>query len=384
MRPVKRINSERLKEARLYRKMTMEEVADIVEVNKQAISQFENGKATSEPLTLKRIADALGFPYAFFAETSTHTLIGNTYFRSLYSSRKKDLVSQQIKTKYLTQIYMILREKVRFKPLNLPDLSYNSPATIEEIAKEVRDYWQLGDSPIPNMVALLEKNGIVVGEFATDSREIDAFYQYTEEDCEPVFCVVLGTDKKSFYRRQFNCAHELGHILLHERYSDLDEIDRDEFRERENQANAFASAFLLPQTSFGKDVSLYPNRLSYYVELKKKWHVSIMAMIIRAHTLNIISTNQYTYLMRQMSMKNYRQNEPLDDLVAYKHPRALRQAIDILMTQGKYTSEKIMQLFSDHGFSVSPNIIEELLDLEPGKLSSHYEEDNVVFLSERV
>ena len=116
-----------------------------------------------------------------------------------YSSRKKDLVSQQIKTKYLTQIYMILREKVRFRPINLPDFSKNTPAIIEEIAEEVRDYWQLGDSPIPNMVALLEKNGIVVGEFATDSREIDAFYQYTEEEYEPVFCVVLGTDKKSFY-----------------------------------------------------------------------------------------------------------------------------------------------------------------------------------------
>ncbi len=384
MKPVKRINSERLKEARLYRKMTMEEVADIVEVNKQAISQFENGKANPEPLTLKRIADALSFPYCFFAEDSTHTLVGNTYFRSLYSSRKKDLVSQQIKTKYLIQIYMILREKVRFKPLNLPDLSYSNPTAIEDIAKEVREYWQLGENPIPNMVDLLEKNGIVVGEFATESREIDAFYQYSEEEYEPVFCVVLGTDKKSFYRRQFNCAHELGHILLHERYHDLDEIDRDEFRERENQANAFASAFLLPKASFGKDVSLYPNRLSYYVELKKKWHVSIMAMIIRAHTLNIISTNQYTYLMRQMSMKNYRQNEPLDDLVAYKHPRALRQAIDILMTQGKYTGERIMQLFSDHGFSLSPNIIEELLDLEPGKLASHYEESNVIYLSERV
>ena len=127
-----------LETERLFlRKMTMEEVADIVEVNKQAISQFENGKANPEPLTLKRIADALGFPYAFFAETSTHALIGNTYFRSLYSSRKKDLVSQQIKTKYLTQIYMILREKVRFRPINLPDFSKNTPATIEEIAEEV-------------------------------------------------------------------------------------------------------------------------------------------------------------------------------------------------------------------------------------------------------
>ena len=75
----------------------------------------------------------------------------------------------------------------------------------------------------------------------------------------------MGADKKSFFRRQFNCAHELGHIILHERYSDLNEIDREEFRERENEANAFAAALLLPATAFGADAAIYPNRLSHYV-----------------------------------------------------------------------------------------------------------------------
>ena len=101
----------------------------------------------------------------------------------------------------------------------------------------VRQHWELGEQPIANMVSLLERNGIIVGEFATDSREIDAFYQYSEENNQPSYCVILGTDKHSFYRRQFNCAHELGHIILHERYDDLNEIDRDEYRRREDEAN---------------------------------------------------------------------------------------------------------------------------------------------------
>lgn len=370
------INTERLKEARIFRKMTMEELASLVGINKQAISQFENRKASPEPLTLRKIAYSLQFPYIFFTEEDNKAIIGNTYFRALYSSKKKDLAAQQIKTKYLSRIHSILSTKVKFKSLNLPAFT-DECMTIEQLSMRLRQYWELGNSPIPNMVALLERNGIIVGEFSTESREIDAFYQYCEEDGIPSYCVVLGTDKKSFYRRQFNCAHELGHILLHERYSDLNEIDREEFRQREDEANAFAAAFLLPHDAFGKDVSVYPNRLSHYVELKKKWNVSIMAMIMRAYSLHYLTPSQYAYLMKQMSLNGYRQVEPLDDSIEYKHPRALKQAIDLLLHKGNMSCEDIMGMFTAHNFSISSDVIEELLDLPKGTLSST-ELDNII------
>lgn len=373
-----RVNCERLKEARLFRKMTMADLAQIVGVNKQAISQFENCKNSPEPMTLRRIADALAFPYSFFVEPDPVSTVGNTYFRALYSSKKKDLAAQQIKAKYLVKIHSILSVKVKFKTLNLPDFISDKAITIEEIAMRTRQYWDLGDTPIPNMVSLLERNGIIVGEFATDSRAIDAFYQYYEESDCPTYCVVLGTDKKSFYRRQFNCAHELGHILLHERYSDLNEIDREEFREREDEANAFAAAFLLPAKAFGNDVAAYPNRLGHYIELKKKWNVSIMAMIMRAYALGYLTANQYSYLMRQMSTRGYRLVEPLDDSVEYKHPYALKQSINLLLTKGNMSNEDIMNLFSANKFSVSANVIEELLNLDKGTLSQPSKPDNKI------
>ena len=363
-----KINCARLKEARLFRKMTLADLAQAVGVNKQAISQFENCKSSPEPMTLRRIADALGFPYSFFVETEDVSTIGNTYFRALYSSKKKDLAAQQIKAKYVAKIHSVLSSKVKFNPLNLPHFDADKTITIEDIAMQTRQYWNLGEAPIANMVSLLERNGIIVGEFATNSRGIDAFYQYYEEGGHPTYCVILGTDKKSFYRRQFNCAHELGHILLHERYSDLNEIDREEFREREDQANAFAAAFLLPEKAFGNDVAAYPNRLSHYVELKKKWNVSIMAMIMRAYSLGYLSSNQYSYLMRQMSTRGYRQIEPLDNSIEYKHPCALKQSINLLLTKGNMSGNDILNLFSANGFSLSANVIEELLNLESGTL----------------
>ena len=373
-----KINSERLREARLFRKMTMADLAQAVGINKQAISQFENNKTSPEPMTLRRIAEILKFPYSFFVEYDFPSIIGNTYFRALYSSKKKDLAAQKIKAKYLVKTYSVLATKVTFRKLNLPDFSAIKADAIEEIAMYTREYWGLGCAPISNMVSLLEQNGIIVGEFATDSREIDAFYQYYEQNNLPAYCIVLGTDKKSFFRRQFNCAHELGHILLHERYSDLNEIDREEFRERENEANAFAAAFLLPAKTFGDDVSVFPNRLDHYIELKKKWNVSIMAMIMRANALGYLSTNQYSYLMRQMSTKGYRQTEPLDDLIEYRHPRALKQTVKLLLTKGNMSAEDILGLFVTNRFSISANVIEELLDLEKGTLSKSNDGENKI------
>lgn len=96
--------------------------------------------------------------------------------------------------------------------------------------------------------------------------EFDAFYQYGEIGDNAYHCVVLGTEKPSFVRRQFSAAHELGHIVLHEKFNDLDEVSREDFRKREDEANEFAAEFLLPKAAFLNDLKMYPNKLTHYID----------------------------------------------------------------------------------------------------------------------
>lgn len=56
---------------------------------------------------------------------------------------------------------------------------------------------------------------IIMSEFATDTKKIDAFYQYGEIGDNAYHCVVLGTEKPSFARRQFSAAHELDVSIAH-------------------------------------------------------------------------------------------------------------------------------------------------------------------------
>ncbi len=362
-----KFNKERLIEARIYKRMTMEELAQKTNLTKQTISLYENSKAVPEFDNLLSISKTLEFPLDFFVENEVvETKVGNTFFRALYSSSKKDLEAQKIKAKYVVQLYSCLENYVEFQKTNTPLVM---PNDIEQAALSVRDFWGLGQEPILDMVLLLEKSGIIVSEFSTNEEKIDAFSQYVEISDQGYYCVILGTDKNSAVRRQFDCAHELGHILLHERYDDSKDVDRALFRKREAEANEFAAALLMPRDAFIADVSKCPNKLNYYVELKKKWKVSVSAMIMRANSLGIINSNQYQYLMRQISINGWRTREPLDDLLIVNRPRALRQAISLLLLNGILTGRQIFNAFSDCGYTYPKEVVDEILGLEPDILT---------------
>ena len=359
----KKFNPSRLSEARTYSKMTGEELATAIGVKKQAISQFENGKATPEYETVERISSVLKFPVNYFYEKDAPSLRGNTYFRAPFSSNKRDLNSQKVKTRYVAHVYGTLARYVDFRPYNVP--VFENTSDIPAIAKKLRNYWGLGQEPISDMVSLMERNGIIMSEFATDSKQIDAFTQYDEIGFQNYYCVVLGTEKPSFVRRQFSCAHELGHIVLHEKYEDKSGINREDFRKQESEANMFAAEFLMPRDAFLSDLQVSANRLNRYIELKRKWKVSISAMVMRAHDLGAITDNQYQYLMRQIAKNGWRTSEPLDDYLPLRHPKALKQAVNIIILNNVLTGKELLSEIGRDGISLPKSVVDEVLNLEP-------------------
>ncbi|WP_286884869.1 helix-turn-helix domain-containing protein [Aneurinibacillus sp. UBA3580] len=375
-------NPERLRAARLYEGKTIADLARLTDVSKQAISQYEHGKAVPSLETLMKIISVLKFPREFFYGHDNENIhIGNTFFRSALTANKTARLTQIERMKVLSKIYSFLDEYINFPELNLPnlevDLEYLDQEQIERLALETREFWGLGEEPIPNMVYLLEKNGVIVSSFETADEKIDAFSQRQVVDGKERYFIVLGNDKKSAVRRQFDSAHEAGHVLIHNCDLNVEELSKDEYKEMERQADQFAASFLLPKNAFLRDLA-YPNKLDFYIELKKKWRVSIGAMIIRAYQLQAINYNQYQYLMRQMSAKGMRTREPLDNVMAVSEPTVLRKAIDLLLTSNVLTSKQIIQ-----ELALPKEKIEVLLNLDKGMLKEKeaYTEENIVKLS---
>jgi Zn-dependent peptidase ImmA (M78 family) len=96
----------------------------------------------------------------------------------------------------------------------------------------------------------------------------------------------------------------------------------------ENQANIFAGAFLLPAETFGNEY--LTSNLDSYIAIKKKWNVSLGAMIIRARNLDVIDKQQLTYLFRQLSARGYRKHEPYDDEMKFEGPSIIYSSVKMI------------------------------------------------------
>ena len=365
--PDRQFNGERLKIARLWRNISANEMADKIGVKRQTISMYENGKLKNPDIgTIQKISECLNFPFKFFVEDFNVELEETTtYFRSLLTTNKKYRVEQEEKIKFIAIVYNMLSEYLEFEKVNLPRIPTN--ATPQEAANILREYWGLGNRPIENIVYLAESNGLIVTDFETATGDVDAFsHKITSDDME-TYLIGYSKNKRTAARIHFDVAHEIGHILLHNWREDLECIDKEEFKEIELQAHAFASAFLLPEDEFRKDVSPYATNLAYYTELKKTWKVSIAAMIRRAKDLDIITADDYSRLMRNMQKQGIRKIEPLDDELVTAEPSLLRQAIKILFDQKVFTpNEFLEELSREYGLTLYPKDIETLLGLKKG------------------
>lgn len=370
-------NGARLKSARKYRGKTIVELANDIGVSKQAISQYENGTIYPVFETLMKIINTLKFPREYFYEKDSINIgLGNTYFRASSKLTKKEEGIQNEKSILIGKVFSILNEYIEFPKLNLPSIDPELP--IEEIAMKVREYWEIGEEPIQDIIYVLEKNGIRITSTNTDTENVDAFSQRQDINGETNYIIVLGNDKGSATRRQFSVAHELGHIIMHDAFLELDCLSNEEQREIENQAHEFASAFLLPRKTFSRDISVYPTNLDYYIQLKKKWKASISAMLVRANKLGILTYSSYQTLMRKVSKMGWRKNEPLDDTLIINQPTLLKRAVNILIDNDILNEKEFVRELSKNKISLLGEEIESLLGLDKGRLQFKKEDSKII------
>jgi Zn-dependent peptidase ImmA (M78 family) len=175
----------------------------------------------------------------------------------------------------------------------------------------------------------------------------------------------MASEKESGARIRFDLAHELGHLILH-RWIEAEEIaDPATLKEIEAEADRFAGAFLLPRRSFPNEV--YTPRLDAFLDLKRRWVVSIQAMIYRCKDLELIDESQFTNLYKQISFRKWRKSEPLDNPaeIRLESPRLLGRAVQMVLDSGKKHPDDICA-----DLSINPRLIEAFLNLPPGQLSS--------------
>lgn len=329
-------NPSRLTWARRRRGLTKTKLAASVGVELRSVSAYETGEFAPEADKLGRIARVLRFPEAFFfGDDLDAPAVDAASFRSLskMTARQRDTALGS------GAIALLLNEWIesRFelpKP-EIPDLGRD--ASPEGAAEAVRKAWDLGELPIKNLVHLLEAKGVRVYSLAIDAAEVDAFSMWRQD--RPF--VFLNTLKSGEHSR-FDAAHELGHLVLHRHAAPNGQ-------EAEQDANAFASALLMPAASVKAHAPRFAT-IGQLIRLKKIWGVSLAAITYRLHKLGLLSDWHYRKLYIEISSRGYRKTEP--DGGPREASQVLQKVFSALREEG----------ISKHNIAASLNVHAEDVD----------------------
>lgn len=358
-------NGERLKEARLYNKLTITELAERLNVTKQMISKYENGK--SEPSFDKslQLNHFLGYPREFFYSKEKFSIENEgTFFRSRLTATQKSKEPASIALKYSVIVRDFLEEYVEFPSLQNREV-YEGESNIEKITLSIRETMDLGLDPIYDIVELAELMGFTVISMNYQEDKIDAFSSMNTINGNSYFIITTG-DSGSFYRQQFSIAHEIGHWVLHQNINPQ-ELDKDEYKVIEEEANRFASILLLPKESFGIELkSKIVDEIDTYYNLKRKWHVSMAAMIKRARDLDIISAEQEVKLYKQMHYRKWRNPEPFDLDTKVTSPVAFKQSLELLIDENILLGHEIpFKIAEQYNLYLTPKLLAEICGVKP-------------------
>jgi Zn-dependent peptidase ImmA (M78 family)/transcriptional regulator with XRE-family HTH domain len=359
----------RLTQARESAGLSKADLAAKLGVSAALIGMYESGSRTPGPDLLEAISVHCHQPIAFFTRPEPPTRSGTVFYRSLQAATRVARLRAQARMTLLWDAIDYFSSLITLPPVNMPQVG-SMPDRPEEITDQMieaaaataRQHWKLGDAPVPNLVWLLEGSGAIVMRLDLGSDHLEALSEWRHEDGRPY--LILNSMKKNGFRSRADAAHELGHLLLHKKCTQKQVDNKEIFNMVEEQAWKFAQAFLLPESSFVKDVHSFS--LDAFRMLKPKWRVSIAFMLQRLYKLEIMTDDRYVNSRKYLAQRGWLKTEPYDIETEPERPLLLRQAVEYMNDNGIHSRDQILS-----GLAFNPGLLEELMQVDRGTFQAN-------------
>ena len=185
---------------------------------------------------------------------------------------------------------------------------------------------------VNNLTKLLEEQKIIIASFDFGTCRVDSRSILTDDNYPIIFLnkTLLGD------RQRFSLAFELGHLIMHTFCT------VPHHRDVNHEANLFAAAFLMPAKVIINDFKVGIT-LPLLGELKRKWKVSMIAILYRADDMGLLTPNQKRYLVQQFNDQKIRRREPPQLDVPPETPQYIRQLLNGFMSK---TDLSVTQLYT--------------------------------------
>lgn len=328
----------RLQQARKATGLSLRDLAEQVGVSHAAIKKYEDGLTTPSSDMLLKLSQVLGVRVAYFFRPQTVVLDALEYRKHSALPKKRlqaitHAVSDQIERRLELENLFPCPPKPFAALTDLPRIQ--TMAHTESAAEHVRNVWQLGMNPIPDLIGTLENQGIRV--FMTED-DGDKHFDGLAARAGDLPVIVVGRYWPGD-RQRFTLAHELGHLLLAKRMAKT--------LDAELVCNRFAGAFLFPRSAVLQELGVHRSaiELQELAMLKAEFGLSMGGILYRARDLGIISTAHHKAQTELFKSKDWHLTEPG---VAYPGEKAhhFEQLVFHALAEGYIGESKAAELMN--------------------------------------
>ena len=333
---------QRLKLARSAAGLSLRDLTAKIDnrVTAQAIGKYERNESMPSSGVLIALAGAL--------DVSVDYLVGDQdmVFEAV-EFRKKKITSRREESQVEAQVLHLLERYLLVEEvLNLHSVDWHRPpeapypvvrdvSEADHAAQSLRGHWSLGIDPIPNVVELLEDQGIKT--LAVDLTHIDGLTARVRRPGRDAVPVIVVNRQDWGERQRFTLAHELGHLVM-EVVARVDE---------EKVAHRFAGAFLMPADALWAEIGKHRTSIGWgeLFELKQLFGTSVQAITYRCKDLGIFSDTLFRRLFNDFNHLGWRTppyQEP--DARAGEKPRRFERLTFRALAEGAISEAKAAEV----------------------------------------
>lgn len=372
----------RIKQLRLARGLSLDELSDAMGgiVTKQALSKYELGASMPSAPVLNQLARALNVK-------AMELWSGPAFEVKFLGYRKRLSLAQRWQESFEANLSRRLEERIRLQEycysnviFDLPVHAYDvqSESEAERAAESLREKWKLGVDPVADLTAMLEDHLVHVLELEGPENFDGISALVTDSKGKPSAAAVVSRKGVPGERQRLNLAHELGHVVL----KPSRKVDE------EKAAFRFAAAFLAPRLCIEREIGARRTRirLEEFLILKRRFGLSIQALIRRLLDLGIIGESQYKWWFMFLGKMRWRKDEP-EPLVP-ETATWMKQAVHRCVAEGFITAEEGSNMIGEKlDADIGPGMLRrraflklpleerrKILEAQSEKLQKHYEQ----------
>jgi Zn-dependent peptidase ImmA (M78 family)/DNA-binding XRE family transcriptional regulator len=282
--------STNIRRLRGARDLSQERLASLAGLSRAAYRKIETGQSQPRVSTLQSIARALDVRVHELVESAPEFKAVRFRSKKRLRTREQILVDASRWLRDFNELEDLLEDRVPWRLAAVArDLGARAARPAAAAARVREEFGIRPDEPVRDLCGLLEANGVKVFPMEVASHDFFGL-SVAPEDGGPA--VVVNTwERISVERWIFTAAHELGHLVLHLGTYDVDETDEPD--DQEQEANAFAAAFLMPDGVFWKewDETYGLGLVDRVLKVKRMFRVSYRTVLFRLSQREAVAGN---------------------------------------------------------------------------------------------